>query len=81
MWTEKLFVRGISNSLMADSVTANSLLLRTVSIQLCHTRQVCCLAVILTHKILVASFPGSAQLSIASSTASDRKLGVVWERG
>ena len=32
MWTEKLFVRGISNSLMADSVAANSLLLRTVSI-------------------------------------------------
>ena len=32
MWTEKSFVRGISNSLMADSVAANSLLLRTVSI-------------------------------------------------
>ena len=32
MWTEKLFARGISNSLMADSVAANSLLLRTVSI-------------------------------------------------
>ena len=32
MWAEKLFVRGISNSLMADSVAANSLLLRTVSI-------------------------------------------------
>ena len=26
MWAEKLFVRGISNSLMADSVAANSLL-------------------------------------------------------
>ena len=32
MWADKLFVRGISNSLMADSVAANSLLLRTVSI-------------------------------------------------
>ena len=30
MWTEKLFVRGVSNGLMADSVAANSLLLRTV---------------------------------------------------
>ena len=30
MWTEKLFARGISNGLMADSVAANSLLLRTV---------------------------------------------------
>ena len=30
MWTEKVFVRRISNGLMADSVAANSLLLRTV---------------------------------------------------
>ena len=30
MWTEKLFARGITNGLMADSVAANSLLLRTV---------------------------------------------------
>ena len=30
VWTEKLLARGISNGLMADSVAANSLLLKTV---------------------------------------------------
>ena len=29
----------------------------------------------------IASFPGPAQLSIAISTASDRKLNGAWERG
>ena len=31
------------------------------------------------HNFLIASFPGPAQLSVTTSTASDRKLGRGWE--